>query len=343
MYEIEHLKSGLSLSTHIGCPLGCKYCTLRSLPAFDGEPRFIASPEEITDRILAPNALFLDGATPLLINNRTDPFLPQVLPFTGKLLEILIQKNVKSPVVLITKIIPDEDFSSISEKLNLVIMYSYSGLKDDFNYTCLNSLKRLKDAFRGGHLFHYCRPIIPGCNDNIEVIKSTIDQFVNAGFEGTVVSGFRITRANKDLVSGHLETEPVSNHKILDDDIYTVISDIYRNHKSGYAIFRHTSCAIDYAFGRRNRLGYFSKCGHCYDGCRNYSVCGSYVSTDSDQIMETVSDKLGKQLIYHENNGMIMVDGELNQEEIAFIRNAYGINIHSEVETLSPSEVVLSE
>ena len=106
MFKIEHLKSGLAISTHMGCPLGCSYCVLDTIPDYGTGVKRLAAPEDLVKKILDDEVLYLDGMTPIIINNRTDPFLPDVEPDTMVLLQLLSERKIKSPVILISKIIP---------------------------------------------------------------------------------------------------------------------------------------------------------------------------------------------------------------------------------------------
>ena len=88
---IEHLKSGLSVSTHIGCPMGCPYCVLSKLNEFKKKPERSMTPEKIIETLKKKSTLFLNEKTPLLINNRTDPLLPAVIDDTMRLLELFVE------------------------------------------------------------------------------------------------------------------------------------------------------------------------------------------------------------------------------------------------------------
>jgi DNA repair photolyase len=86
---IEHLKSGLSISSHSGCSLSCAYCLLHTGKNDDNYVQFVEGADAIINRLKEPQSLFLNGMTPLFINNRTDPFLPEVEKYTFQILDML--------------------------------------------------------------------------------------------------------------------------------------------------------------------------------------------------------------------------------------------------------------
>ena len=99
--SIEHLKSGLSISTQIGCPLSCDYCLLHAGSDDGNVIKTITTANDLVDKLTQPQTLFLNGMTPLFINNRTDPFLPEVAEHTFHILDQLIDRKICSPVVLV--------------------------------------------------------------------------------------------------------------------------------------------------------------------------------------------------------------------------------------------------
>lgn len=117
---IEHLKSGLSISTHVGCPLGCKYCILSIIKDYTAGPILNEHPTEIMNNLMSKKALFVNGRTPLLINNRTDPLLQSVKESTKELLKLCIRNKISSPILIISKFPPDSELSYYFDKLNLI-------------------------------------------------------------------------------------------------------------------------------------------------------------------------------------------------------------------------------
>lgn len=141
-YSIEYLKSGLSVNTHVGCGLGCSYCILTtSINQFPHHPICINSAKTIYEQITSNNSLFVNGLTPVYVNNRTDPFLPSVIEQTYEVLKLFSIHKISSPIILISKLAPDYRFAEYCQRLNILFFYTYSGLTGlDYNSNkCLST------------------------------------------------------------------------------------------------------------------------------------------------------------------------------------------------------------
>ncbi len=142
---IEHLKSGLSVSTHVGCTMSCSYCVLSGFNDFKNGPQQNALPEHIVESLLSGEELFLNGQTPLIINNRTDPMLSEVQNATYTLLTELSHAGITSPVLLISKFPPTALLTPYFDQLSLMYIYSYSNLPGDFNFRLVDAhLKQIQ-------------------------------------------------------------------------------------------------------------------------------------------------------------------------------------------------------
>ena len=249
MFELEHLKSGLSISTHWGCNLGCSYCVVNAISNNLPSIQKVSTPQSLVYRLLSGHELFEDGMTPLFINNRTDPFLPNVQNDTVELLVELAKARVKSPIVIISKIIPRIDFKQLFSDLNIIFLYSYSGIIGDFNYNTINQIESLKEVVPSKSLYHYLRPIIHECNDELDYLERLIFRFNEAGFSGSVLSGLRLTSNNYHLV--HKKYHHIDKkHKFISRELSnSLFSSVYEK-LPNYSLFRHTSCLIDFYMER---------------------------------------------------------------------------------------------
>lgn len=335
---IEHLKSGLSISTHIGCTMGCNYCVLSVVGGFTDGPKQDSFPEETIEALLSDTSLFLDSKTALFINNRTDPMLPSVEKSTLRLLELLVNNHINSPVLLITKFPPTKEITPLFDNLHLMYVYSYSGYKNDFNYNRLEyDTKQICKHTPKASRFHYLRPIIPNANDNIEDIRQIINHFDNAEFAGSILAGFRVNKHNTSLLPHKVEYS--TQHKLFSTEIYQTLVD---DGAKDYGVFRHTSCAICYYMHTFNKLNYFNRKGHCSINCPNHNVCASKPNvTESD--VKTIMKRCLPEIKnwYYENELLIILD-EVNQEHIAFVKNALGIKVKAEKVCLSASERIIT-
>ena len=159
---IEHLKSGLSISTHLGCGLKCSYCVLATMEGFNNGPVLEKKPKDLVYSLLNECEFYCRNETPIMINNRTDPFLPSVEPYTLELLDVLIENNISSPIIIISKFPPPEDLKKYFLSLDICYFYSYSGIETDFNYCKLeDDLQKIKEIVPKKSRYHYFRPMIP--------------------------------------------------------------------------------------------------------------------------------------------------------------------------------------
>lgn len=335
---IEHLKSGLSLSTHMGCPMGCSYCILSKMQNFKKGPQQCMTPEEIMDELKSENALFSNGDTPLIINNRTDPFLPAVVSDTIRLLDMLAQSDIKSPVILISKFPPTVKIRKYFDILDLMYIYSYSNIKSDFNYENLErDLEMIDRIVPKSGRFHYFRPVIEGYNDDIEEMLDLIKVFYRNNFRGSIITGLRVTSDNVKLIGEDITYD--AQHKIIREDLYAEILKRLNYAGINYEVYRHTSCAISVHSNRKNNLLYVDKMNHCNSLCDNYVRCkDNSESANSVQITAELKKKFGNSFSCSVQKGELNVESPISQEQIAYIRNAYGIKVYAKKVLLSPSE-----
>lgn len=335
---IEHLKSGLSVSTHVGCTMSCSYCVLSSFNDFRNGPQKNALPQNIVDSLLSGEELFLNGQTPLIINNRTDPMLPEVKNVTYTLLTELTRAGITSPVLVISKFPPTASLTHYFDQLPLMYIYSYSNLPVDFNFQLVDAhLKQIQQYVPPESRFHYFRPIIPGKNDSPVQMLACIKKFQKANFRGTVMTGLRITDNNRGLVDDINSYDP--QHKLLQQGLYPEILNRMIEEGITYSVFRHTACAIATFLGAPCKLGYFHRDGHCNPKCINLSHCGSKKCPKIEQILLELYAKFGPDFQAEFLDASVLtVYSEINQEQVAFIKNAYGLGVEAHRIALSPSE-----
>jgi len=335
---IEHLKSGLSLSSHVGCSMACSYCVLSSLNGFHNGPLPETSPQELIKRLLSGQELFLNGETPLIINNRTDPLLPAVENETYQLLEELTLNGIGSPILLISKFPPQEKLSKFFELLPLIYIYSYSTLSTDFNYNNPEKTLDIIDKYiPRENRFHYLRPIIPGENDDISRLLEYLRLFRQYGFSGSIVTGLRVTENNLPLIPGNVSYD--TQHKLLEKGFYSALLQNAAEQRLDYPIFRHTSCAIAAFLHRPCKLNYYNKEDHCNPHCLNSSFCKKRGLINTAAIIKELEAKFPEGLTAKfDQNDTLCIENQITQEQLAFIRNAFGIKITAKNVLLSPSE-----
>lgn len=341
-YSIEYLKSGLSINTHIGCNLGCSYCILTtSLNQFPRQPFYIKSPQSLVDAIIGSNALFVNGLTPIYINNRTDPFLPSVMESSYEVLRILSAHHIESPIIFISKLSPDCKFADMIKNMNVIYFYTYSGLIG-MDYNSRNSvnqrmLKLIEQNVPFKNRYHYFRPIIPGYNDSVETINKVIKMVKNT-FYMTVAGGIRINKENSIQFS---ISDYDKNHKLFSDTVWKVIKETAQS--MDYPLVRHTSCAIAQYMKQPNKLRYIEMKQHCLQQkCPNYSICKIGMNADHHLVEGEIAKRTDAHYRWDEFENLIF-DDAVEQELLAFLRSTYGINTIASKIILSPSEQKITE
>lgn len=343
---IEHLKSGLSINTHIGCPLGCKYCVLATIENYDGRPQKCASPKELLNTILSKDSFYVKDQTPLYINNRTDPFLPEVIDSTYEMLSLLSENKINSPIMLITKLSPDERINRYFENLNILLFYTYTGLPNgiDFNSNDRineNNLEKIYAYIPKKSRFLYFRPIIPGINDDPLLFEKIVEK-IGIHFDTLIEGGIRIFEKNKNQIYPLLGKEigqVDKNHKYIESEFYHKIIPLYQ--KYNVNIVRHTSCAIARFMKSRVKLNYFNLPNHCSRNCFNYDICSSKtISLADKELQQRIDDFMSIRANYeysYENNS-IHIKGHVEQEFISLLKCTFGISAKADTIKLCPSE-----
>lgn len=333
---IEHLKSGLSLSTHIGCNMGCSYCVLSVLKDFKIGPVVEEGEDALIKRLNDATSLFKNGETPLIINNRTDPMHDKVIDSTIKLLQKLKENKIKSPILIISKFAPDERLKFFWDSLQIMYIYSYSNIDSDFNFGRLETdIRTIAKIVPPESRFHYYRPVIQGSNDALVKVIDCLKKFKEQRFHGSIINGLRINADNKDMV---LNQEVNTQHKYLKENTYSNILQYSYKYIPEYSIFRHTSCAVGLFSQRKCKLNYFMRNDHCNMNCKNYGICQEKVHIDKSLIILELKDKFGERLEMAFKENELVVSGKISQEEIAYIKNAYGVSVSADNIIFSLSE-----
>lgn len=336
-YSIEYLKSGLSVNTHVGCGLGCTYCILTtSIDEFPHQPVCINSATTIYERITSNNSLFVNGLTPIYINNRTDPFLPSVIDNTYDVLDLFSAHKISSPIILISKLAPDYRFTNYCQKLNILFFYTYSGLSGlDYNSNKdINekNLTQILETVPFENRYHYLRPLIPGYNDSLSKIDSVLELVANK-FRSTVAGGVRVNNENA-ITFGISEYD--KHHKLLSHITWDQVQELAK--RRSYMVLRHTSCAISVHMKKNNKFQYFGTPYHCIlENCENYEYCAHKCAINRLLITKTIQQKTSSCFVWNENSEVIFTDS-VEQELIAFLKSTYGISAKATKIILSPSE-----
>lgn len=339
---IEYLKSGISVSTDSGCNIGCKYCIVSEFS--HGQSLIRLSPEYIADEIC--KYPLYNKYTPIIINNRTDPFLAAAKDNTFRLLKILDERNVPNPRVIISKLlVGDSHLQSLGGlKYPTFLFRTFSGMPQNIEptstikhleRTCEENIK-LKE-FENLHTVHYWRPIVPNINSEPEILKKILCQ-VSTYFNCSVVSGIRVTQnlyniltnLGADLSGWNGDT----NHKYLDTEIYSLILKLRDIYAPEYPVFRNTSCAMSTIMALPDYNLNFYKGKFCQN-CPNQEICKTHVPRQPDKGFDIID--------YIIDGNTMKIKKMISQEQISYIKHRYGYRVEADKILKQKSELLLEK
>ncbi len=365
---LNYLKSSISISSYDGCTVGCKYCIL-SVLGDRNKVKKIANEEELVQQLL--DFKLYTKEIPISINNQTDPFLNKdVFNSTLKILKIMERKNIKNPILIITKgYLDDDELSKLSQiKMKILVLYTFSGLSEKLENRNINkqinTMQKLS-LLDNIKLINYYRPVIEGLNSDEATIKN-VANVVTKYCKCSIVSGIRINTFLGNALK-KLDIEIPNNydpdHKVLLPSTYKRIKDVFKKIKKDYPIFKKTSCGISYILrqadynGHSARIYYCNpscvsypiciganKIGFCDDDCPNYNTC----KKESEKIIKNeefkkVLDKVRKDAKFEIKEHYIKLEGTYWQEEISYLRHITKKNIKADKILKRKDEYLISQ
>lgn len=328
-----------------GCPKHCKYCFLEERGLNKIKPITLTSPERAVDILLSSKFYIPD--MPLCLFSQTDAFsTPNNIEYLKQLIELLMEKKVKNPIVFITKCkIPDEFIEYIDkyEKRGNKFLFflSYSGLDKDIEIGVNKA--DIEDNFirlskLGKKIIHYWRPFIPQ-NSHIEDIKKTYN-FVKKYCVASVAIGLKTTNNIIDNIDW-LELKNSRHQAMKADNVWNKEAYDYIWNKlsenDDYPIFQTTSCALGYALNQPDRKFFYNteiclKCNKCpsiqRDRCQKKY---EHFKTPTKDDIILLINKLGKEATYSQvdiqDRTIVIKDLKLNFNEISFLTEKLGIKV----------------
>lgn len=365
---LNYLKSSISISSYDGCTIGCKYCILSGL----GDRctvKKISDEEELVEELL--NFRLYTNEVPISINNQTDPLLnAQVFDSTMKILEIMEQKDVKNPIMIITKGYMTEERAKRLSKINLniTILYTFSGLSEKLenrNETSQIETMKILSKLQNIKLVNYYRPVIEGLNSDEETIRH-VSCIVTKYCECSIVSGIRLNTHLKAVLENAnigIPDKYDPDHKVLLPETYKRIKDIFKKENKDYPMFKKTSCGISYLLKRPDYNGHSariyycnptcvsypicignSKIGFCDKDCPNFSICKQ---ESNNQItanqFQGFLDKIDLKGNFQIKDHYIKLDGTYWQEEVSYLRHISKKNIKADELLKREDEFLISQ
>ena len=332
---IEFLKTGLSLQTHIGCPIKCSYCVVTGF--YDD----MAKSQQLVDTNTLINDLitheFFNDDVILMVNNKTEGFQPKVEKYTFDILDKLKNYGIKNPKILITKLpIPLRYTDSLTDN-NVFVFTTYSGMPSTIEPTStptnlsniVNNIKVLRQHSDARHV-HYWRPIVRNINSDSDIINNILDN-VNGVFDCSVISGIRLT----PVIKQHLESRGADfydwngdiNHKFLPEDIYNQIIQSKNALCPEYKLFTKTSCSISHLLNNFDaNLNFVKRNYSCSAQCPNGSICKSYQPRYTDNEREILK-KFNLLDCANFIDGVLYINKPISQELKAFLTQTIKLRI----------------
>jgi DNA repair photolyase len=324
-YSMEYLKTSISINSYVGCNLGCEYCILSTLE-FPERPLKIMDEDAVVMQLLE-NCYFIRDVTPISINNKSDPWLPEVKESTFQILKLLEQQQINNPIYLISKLELTENDIDFLDALDLriYVFFSISGLKGDLERLSEKYHKRRVSKLASAKnikKIHYWRPLIMGENDSDESIRMML-QMVHPVFDASVVSGLRVNEAVysrlKNLEKEVPYNEYTKKHKFVEKEVFDRIHKIRNEVCPDYLLFRHTSCVTSYWMGQPDFLHNNRKPQNCaVFHCPNTWRCQTRRKPDSDTI-NMLLYRINRTNEYEIREDHILFKGELTQEDLSFL------------------------
>ena len=188
--------------------------------------------------------------------------------------------NMKNPVLLITKgyINKTQVEELASLKLNLVILYTFSGLSEILeNRSEKEQIETMKNISQNKSikLINYYRPVIEGINSSEECIEH-VAKIVSKYCSASIISGIRLNTylCNVlDKLGIYIPKEYDPDHKVLLPETFNRVNDVFERVDSNYPTFKKTSCGISYILKRPDYNGHSARIYYCNPTCKSYNIC----------------------------------------------------------------------
>ncbi len=350
-YDVEYLKTYLSLNSIAGCPVGCKYCFLSPLGISPAKPTKIIEESELVNKLLN-SPYFIPGETILSLNNRTEPFFNGFTKeSTFKILDLLNQNGLNNPTTITTKGgISKGDVSYLDslDNLKLFLIVTYNGLPKEVepldHKIQLDTMINLKRNTKKVNIFHQFRPIIVRYNDSHEKIHEVLS-VAQKYCDCSIFAGLRLNesmrkRMEKEGLDIKMNLSP--EHKYIFPTFVNQIMKIASDEYPDHPIFRHTSCALSWRLSISDFNAHWSK-GQCHSNCYNYRRCNEERGKPNEKRVKELLEKLNLKNDFEIKKDLLLIGGEISQEDRSFLRHNLKYPIKSENLKKTPSEEVMSK
>lgn len=264
----------LAVNSVIGCTNGCKYCFLQSTNKNISKPLYLKS-SKIAIYDLISSKYYLEDIPVCLLPN-TDAFLNRKnMEYLIELLYEIDRRNLKNPIVLITKCYIPENFiryiRQFKERGHEIVIYlSLSGLPQELEPNVNHDLirKNFVNLYNNGiDVIHYYRPITP-LNSKKEAITKMLD-FVSKYSNSSVIGGLKIKEDYFELIKFWPKIFNMKKQCLLADAIWPkeAYDFFYNNYNHKQVIYQTNYCALMQTLNKP-AISYYGT-----NECKNCNIC----------------------------------------------------------------------
>ena len=325
---IEMHATWLAVNSVIGCTNGCKYCFLQSTNKNISKPIYLKGSRMAIDDLIKSKYYLEDIPVCLLPN--TDAFLNQKnMEYLKELLYEINRRNLRNPIILITKCYIPEDFikylKQFKDKGHKIVIYlSLSGLPQELEPNVNHSLirKNFINLYKSGiDVIHYYRPITPLNSQKAEITK--ILEFVSKYSNSSVIGGLKIKEDYFELIKFWPELFNMKKQCLLADAIWPkeAYDFFYNNYNHNQAIYQTNYCALMQTLNNP-AISYYGT-----NECKNCNICPQEQREKCRKEFIRLRSKTKKEVIKQINK----IGYRIGEENIEIEGNKiklYGINLN---------------
>lgn len=271
---VEMHTTWLALNSVIGCTNGCKYCFLQSTNKNISKPIYLKSSKNAIEDLVNSKYYLTDIPVCLLPN--TDIFLNnQNMQYLKSLLQEIEKRNLKNPIILVTKCYIPNDFIQLIKDFkdnghDIIIYLSLSGLPQELEPNVNHRL--IKENFinlfnNGIKVIHYYRPITPLNSQRDEMMK--ILDFVSKYSSASVIAGLKIREDYFNLIKFWPKLFEIKDQCLIADAIWPkeAYNFFYNGYNHKQKIYQTNYCALMQALNKTAEAYYET------NECLNYNIC----------------------------------------------------------------------
>ena len=264
----------LAVNSVIGCTNGCKYCFLQSTNKNISSPLYLKSSEMAINDLI--NSKYYLEDIPVCLLPNTDAFLNKTnIKYSKELLYEIDKRNLKNPIIFITKCYLPEKFIKYLRKFKdrghkIIIYLSLSGLPQELEPNVNHKLikKNFENLYKNEiDIIHYYRPITPFNSKKEDMIKTL--NFVSKYSNSSVIGGLKIKEDYFKLIKFWPELFNMKEQCLLADAIWTkdAYNFFYNNYSHNQIIYQTNYCALMHTL-KKSSLSYYDT-----NECKNCNIC----------------------------------------------------------------------